>query len=333
MRFTLEDISIEGCIVPLKSARSISRETSVSARMIRVTAKSHGRTGRGEACPMPRYGESVDDAIADFQGLREVLRAVGSRQELQERLASGALRNAVDVALWDLEAKLTGRSAEARLGLEPRPVTTVYTVSLDAPEAMAIEAGRENYRPVLKIKLGHFEGDEARLRAIRAAAPDCALVVDANEGWTIDQLKAIAPVAASLGVRLIEQPLHADNDAVLADYDCPLPLCADESCHTRASLPGLSDRYDMINIKLDKTGGLTEAMDLAAAARAAGLDLMVGCTSATTLAIAPAFLVAQACTVCDLDAPLYNANAEAAEIAYDGSQVDFAATRTWGLPA
>jgi L-alanine-DL-glutamate epimerase-like enolase superfamily enzyme len=332
MSLALEDLVIEGRIIPLHAPRSISRETNVASRVIRIEAHARGHVGLGEACPMPRYGENIDASIAQMHEVRDDLLSLNDRGELADVLEPGALRNALDAALWDLEAKLAGQSVEALLGLTVSPVETVYTVSLDTPERMALEAGRERARPILKIKLGHFDRDVERLRAVRAAAPDCALVVDANEGWDIDQLKAIAPVAAGLGVKLIEQPLHADRDQALEGFDCPLPLCADESCHTRASLPGLGDRYDMINIKLDKSGGLTEALALARAARDQGLKVMIGCTSATTLAIAPAFLVAQSCVVCDLDAPLYNAHQEHLEVAYDGSVVSFSPSRTWGAP-
>jgi L-alanine-DL-glutamate epimerase-like enolase superfamily enzyme len=223
---------------------------------------------------------------------------------LQALLPAGAARNAVDLAFWDLESKLSGKRHWELAGLPaPQPVTTAYTLSLDTVEVMGRKAAENATRPLLKLKLAGPE-DLDRVAAVRRNAPKARIVVDANEGWTAAQYSALAPMLMELGVEMIEQPLPAGDDAALAGIERPVPVCADESCHDTATLAGLAGRYDMVNIKLDKTGGLTEALKLKAAAEAQGFGIMVGCMLATSLAMAPGVLLAQGVPVVDLDGPL-----------------------------
>jgi L-alanine-DL-glutamate epimerase-like enolase superfamily enzyme len=246
-------------------------------------------------------------------------------------LPPGAARNAVDCALWDLEAKLSGQPAHVLAGRDRlAPVTTAYTLSLDTPEAMGAAARAEAGRPILKVKLGGGEEDMDRLRAVRAHAPQSRLVVDANEGWSPDGLAARLAALAELGVDMVEQPLPADADAALGAIARPLPVIADESAHDRRSLDRLAGRYDLVNIKLDKTGGLTEALALAAAARSRGLGLMVGCMVGTSLAMAPALILAQDARLVDLDAPLLLARDREPGLVYDGSVIAPPDPALWG---
>jgi L-alanine-DL-glutamate epimerase-like enolase superfamily enzyme len=264
--------------------------------------------------------EAMASAVAD--GL--------DRDALQSRMPPGAARNALDAALWDIEAKETGKPAHRLAGIEPpRALVTAYTLGLDSPEAMGRAAAEEATRPLLKIKLTG-EGDLDRVRAIRAAAPHARLIVDANEGWTPQHFERYSGALAELGVALIEQPLPAGQDSALADLPHPIPVCADESCHTREDLTALRGRYEFVNIKLDKTGGLTEALLLADAARAAGFGLMVGCMIGTSLAMAPATLVAQQAEFVDLDAPLLLAHDRQPGLRYDGSTVFPPKPSLWG---
>ncbi len=333
MTVLVEALRVSAVVLALGESRAIAREVSTHAEMIEVRLGGGGWEGRGEASPMARYGESLASIVAQVEGARPVLGGALSRQALGEILPAGAARNAVDAALWDLEAKQTGRTAEALACMDAaRPITTAYTIPIKPPAEAAAVAERERARPLIKVKLGHFADDRARLEAIRGAAPDADLIVDANEGWSLEELRVMAPIARDLGVCLIEQPIHATRDEALAGVDFGVPLCADESCHTRADLAVVTARYQYINIKLDKSGGLTEALALAHAAKAQGLGLMVGCTHGTTLAIAPAFLVAQMCAFCDLDAPLFLADREDNEIGYLGSVLDWSPRRRWGLP-
>lgn len=334
MSVTIDQISAKLAYFALEEARAIAREVKSDAEVVQVRLHGGGHVGRGESCPMERYGESVDSVLAQIEGAQPALLRGVTREALGQLMPAGAARNAVDAALWDLEAKQAGVSAEAMAGMAAlQPVTTAYTIPIKPPAEAAKVAERERARPLIKVKLGHFDEDRARLEAIRKAAPDATLIVDANEGWNLEQLRVMAPIARDLGVELIEQPIHATRDAVLDGVDWGVPLCADESCHTRDSLDAVAGRYQYVNIKLDKTGGPTEALALAAAAKARGLGLMIGSTSGTTLGLAPAFLVAQLCSFCDLDAPLFLAIKEADELAYDGSRLTWSASRRWGLPA
>jgi L-alanine-DL-glutamate epimerase-like enolase superfamily enzyme len=279
--------------------------------------------------PYARYGESVEGVTAAIEGLRGEIAGGLDRNALQQALPAGAARNALDCAFWDLEAKRAGVPVHALAGLPPpRPLVTAYTISLGTPEAMA-RAAAEAKRPVLKIKLGG-EGDRARLLAVRSAMPDAQLIVDANEGWAPAALPENLAACAEAGVALIEQPLPAGNDDALAAIRRPVPVCADESIHDRSSLASLAGKYDAVNIKLDKTGGLTEALALADAAERNGFMLMVGCMVATSLAMAPALLVAQRARFVDLDGPLLLSKDREDGLSYDGSLVHPATRRLWG---
>lgn len=311
---------------PLREVFTISRGSRTEARVLTVTVEDEGQTGRGECVPYARYGESLDSVAAEIAGLPERF----DRTELQTLLPAGAARNAVDCALWDLEAKRTGRRAWQLAGLSaPGPELTAFTLSLAAPEAMRAAAAKNARRPLLKVKLGG-EGDMARLEAVRAGAPRARIVVDANEGWTADEYAALAPALLRLGVEMVEQPLPAGQDRSLAEIDRPLPVCADESCHTSADLAALAGRYDMVNVKLDKTGGLTEALRLRDAARAAGFGVMVGCMVGSSLAMAPAVLVAQGAAVTDLDGPLLLARDRGHPLVYDEAGVHPSTPELWG---
>jgi L-Ala-D/L-Glu epimerase len=260
--------------------------------------------GRGEAKGVHYLDDTAEHVHAQIDSVAERVERGVTRGELQKLLPPGGARNALDCALWDLEAKRSGRRVWELLGISPKPITTPRTVGIeDSPQAMAAVASRTQ-ASILKIKLdGHMPLE--RVRAIRDARPDAILVVDANQGWTLAQLKEAAPCLAALGVSMIEQPLPRGADECLEGFDSPVPLCADESCQHLGDLPAVSRRYDMINIKLDKTGGLTHALQLCDAGREAGLGTMVGCMVATSLAMAPAFILAQNCSIADLDGPLF----------------------------
>ena len=311
---------------PLAQAFTISRGSRTEAHVLTVTIEDGGARGRGECVPYARYGEtleSVAEAIA-------TLPSTFDRAALQALLPPGAARNAVDCALWDLEAKRAGRPAWQLAGLPaPGPEITAYTLSLDAADRMRAAAAANAGRPLLKIKLGGA-GDLGRLEAVRAGAPDARIIVDANEGWTPEAYAALAPSLVALGVELVEQPLPAGADDALGDMPRPVPVCADESCHDRASLAGLAGKYDLVNIKLDKTGGLTEALALRDAARAAGFGIMVGCMVGSSLAMAPALLVAQGAAVTDLDGPLLLKQDRADGLQYDARGVHPARPALWG---
>ena len=319
-------LSVGADSFPLARPFTISRGTRTEARVLTVMLEDAGYVGRGECVPYARYGETPESVAAAIAGLPEAL----DRLVLRDLLPPGAARNAVDCALWDLEAKRSGRRVWQLAGLpEPGPEVTAFTLSLDKPEAMRAEAARNAGRPLLKVKLGG-EGDMARLEAVRAGAPEARIVVDANEGWSAEEYAALAPAMVGLGVAMVEQPLPAGADAALAEMARPLPVCADESCHDRASLAALAGRYDMVNVKLDKTGGLTEALALRDAARAAGFGIMVGCMVGSSLAMAPAVLVAQGAAVVDLDGPLLLAADRAHPLVYDARGVHPSMPELWG---
>ena len=314
---------------PIAGRFTIARGSKTEAAVVVAELRDGRHVGRGECVPYPRYGENVEATVSTLEELAGDVAAGLDREALQRRLPPGAARNALDCALWDLEAKRSGRRAHEIAGLpEPRPTLTAYTISLDTPEAMA-EAARAAARPLLKLKLG-APGDAERLVAIRRAVPDSELIVDANEGWRAEDLPAHFAACVRAGVTLIEQPLPASADAALAEISRPVPVCADESAHGRDSLAGLIGRYDAINIKLDKTGGLTEALALARAARSAGLDIMVGCMVATSLAMAPALLLAELARVVDLDGPLLLARDRQPALRYEGSLVYPSVPELWG---
>ncbi|WP_127089479.1 N-acetyl-D-Glu racemase DgcA [Aquabacter cavernae] len=322
------DVRIER--FPISGTFTISRGSKTEAVVVVVELRDGHLTGRGECVPYARYGETPEQVRADIATLAPDIAAGLDHATLQARLPPGAARNALDCALWDLEAKRTGIPVHVRLGLpEPKPLVTAFTLSLDTPEAMAA-AARAAGRPLLKLKLGSGDGDAARLAAIRDAVPAARLIVDANEGWTPDTLEARLAACAAAGVELVEQPLPAADDEMLRRIVRPLPVCADESVHDRASLPGLVGKYDAVNIKLDKAGGLTEAFAMAQAAHGLGFSVMVGCMLATSLAMAPALLVAQRAQVVDLDGPLLLARDREGGLHYEGATVFPAPPTLWG---
>jgi L-alanine-DL-glutamate epimerase-like enolase superfamily enzyme len=315
---------------PIAGVFTIARGSRTHATVVVAELSDGTYTGRGECVPYPRYDETPEGVAAALIAMREQIAQGLDRETLQSALPAGAARNALDCAFWDLEAKQAGKPAHALAGLPaPHPLTTAYTISLAAPAVMASAAAAAKERPLLKIKLG-ADGDPDRLRAVRAAAPHAALIVDANVGWRAHNLAENFSACADAGVVMIEQPLPAADDGALASVARPVAVCADESVHDRASLAALRGKYDMINIKLDKTGGLTEALQLADAARAQGFALMVGCMVSTSLAIAPAILVAQGARVVDLDGPLLLAKDRPNGLRYDGSVVHPATPALWG---
>ena len=314
----------------LKEVFTISRGSRTHADVVAVTLTQGEHVGQAECLPYARYGESLAGVQADIEALSPLLADGLDRAALQDALPAGAARNALDCALWDLEAKRSGTPVWQIAGLSPpRPMTTAFTLSLAEPLQMEAKARQHADRPLLKIKLGGA-GDIERLAAVRRGAPNSDLIVDANEGWDPDTYHKLAPELIALGVTLIEQPVPAGEDRLLDGLDRPVTLCADESCHDRASLEAIVGRYDMINIKLDKTGGLTEALALATAAREQGLDVMVGCMLATSLAMAPALLVAQHASVVDLDGPLLLAEDREPALAYQQSEISPANRALWG---
>ncbi len=305
---------------------TIARGSRTHADVLTVALTRDGASGRGECVPYARYGESSGTVRAQIEGLEADI----TRAALQEALAPGAARNAVDCALWDWEAKRAGKRVWELAGLErPHAQVTAFTLSLDAPEKMEAAARRHAHRPLLKIKLGTPD-DMPRLEAVRRGAPDTRIIIDANEGWSAEIYAELAPHLLRLGVAMVEQPLPAGADEMLAEIARPLPVCADESCHDRASLPDLRGKYDMVNIKLDKTGGLTEALALRDAARAEGYRVMVGCMVGTSLAMAPAVLVAQGADVVDLDGPLLLAEDRDVPLVYDDKGVHPPLPALWG---
>ncbi len=315
---------------PIAGEFTISRGAKRQAEVVVATLSDGRASGRGECVPYPRYGETVQGVTDAILAMGEALAHGLTRAALQEALPAGAARNALDCALWDYEAKASGKRAAELAGVAPlRPLTTAYTIGLGSPDAMAAKAQEAAHHPLLKLKLGGA-GDADRLAAVRAARPEARLIVDANEGWRPADLEPLLGACARAGVALIEQPLPADEDAVLAQISRPVPVCADESLHTRADLDPLAGRYDAVNIKLDKTGGLTEALALAAQARARGFAIMVGCMVSTSLAMAPAILVAQGADFVDLDGPLLLARDREPALAYEGSIVTGPAPELWG---
>jgi L-alanine-DL-glutamate epimerase-like enolase superfamily enzyme len=315
---------------PLAGRFVIARGAKTEAHVIVAEIVEGERRGRGEAVPYARYGETVAGCLDQIAAVRPAMAAGASRADLAGLLAPGAARNALDCALWDLEAKAAGVRVWTLAGLARLdPVKTCFTLSL-APAAEMAEAARAAARrPMLKLKIGGPD-DIDRVEAVRAAAPRTRLVVDANEALDFDTLRRLAPEFARLDVRLIEQPLPAGADAELESYDSPVMLCADESIHTRVELADCARRYGCVNIKLDKTGGLTEALALRAAARAAGLEVMAGCMVATSLAMAPALLIAQGAAVVDLDGPLLLARDREPGLKITGSVLEPPSVELWG---
>jgi L-alanine-DL-glutamate epimerase-like enolase superfamily enzyme len=315
---------------PLAQVFSISRGSKTTADVVVAELHDGDSHGRGECVPYPRYGESVESVFATLEAMKGAVFSGLNRDTLQQAMPPGAARNALDAAFWDIEAKRAYCSAAELAGIGPlKPLVTAYTLSLDTPERMGEAAAAHKARPLLKLKLTG-DGDLERVRAVRDNAPASRLIVDANEGWTPSDFAKLAPGLAQFGVELIEQPLPAGADDALADLPHPIPICADESCHTAADLDRLVGKYDAINIKLDKTGGLTAALELAKAGRERGFSIMVGCMIGTSLAMAPAMLVAQQASVVDLDAPLLLAADRNQGLRYDGSLVYPPEAKLWG---
>ncbi len=310
----------------LSEAFVISRGAKTAAEVVTVELHHDGHTGRGECVPYARYGETVDGVLATLADID----IDPDRDQAADHLPPGAARNALDCALWDWRAKRAGRRVWGLLNLPPPgPVITAFTLSLGDPTAMEAAARTHSHRPLLKIKLGTPD-DMPRLEAVRRGAPRSRIIIDANEGWTADIYADLAPYLTRLGVELVEQPLPAGQDQALAEIPRPVPVCADESCHDRASLPHLAGLYDVVNVKLDKAGGLTEALALSRESRAMGLGVMVGCMVGTSLAMAPAVLVAQGVLVADLDGPLLLAEDRAHPLRYDAAGVHPSEPALWG---
>jgi L-alanine-DL-glutamate epimerase-like enolase superfamily enzyme len=311
---------------PLAQTFTISRGSKTEARVLTVHLAREGTTGRGECVPYARYDETPETVRAQIEGLPHAIR----RDALQSALPPGAARNAMDCALWDLEAKQTGSRVWQLAGLPtPAPIFTAYTLSLAPPDEMRQAAARNAHRPILKIKLGTPD-DMPRLEAVRRGAPRSIVIVDANEGWTPEVYTDLAPHLLRLGVALVEQPLPAGQDDMLAEIARPLPVCADESCFDRASLAGLRGKYDAVNLKLDKTGGLTEGLLTRDLARQMGFKVMVGCMVGSSLAMAPAVLLAQGADWTDLDGPLLLAEDRPTPLHYDAAGVHPPDANLWG---
>ena len=313
-------------IFPLAQVFRISRGARTQAEVVSVVIKKNGLTGRGECVPYARYNETSESVIQQIESLPSDI----NRQTLQNTLPAGAARNAVDCALWDLDCKKMDLPCWQLAGIPmPKELITAYTLSLDEPENMLKQSEKNSNRPLLKIKLG-TPNDMPRLEAVRKGAPNSKIIVDANEGWDAETYTKLAPDLVRLGVQLVEQPLPADKDDALIGLPRPLPICADESCHDRNSLPKLIGKYDFVNIKLDKTGGLTEALYLKNKALKDGFKVMVGCMVGSSLAMAPATLIAQNATFVDLDGPLLLAKDRDYGLFYDESLVYPPKKELWG---
>ncbi|MCK1596161.1 dipeptide epimerase [Bradyrhizobium sp. 159] len=315
---------------PIAGSFTISRGAKTEAVTVVAEVSQDGLTGRGECVPYPRYGETPEAALGAIQAMQQAVAGGLTRQALQAAMPPGAARNALDCALIDLEAKAAGLRAWNLLGRpEPGERTTAYTISLGTPESMAAATAKAAHRPLLKIKLGG-EDDPARIAAVRKAAPESELIVDANEAWNDANLEHNLAACADVGVTLVEQPLPAGKDEALARIKRPVAVCADESVHDRSSLEPLRARYDAVNIKLDKTGGLTEALAMADAARSLGFEIMIGCMVATSLSMAPAMLVTPQARFVDLDGPLLLARDRDHGLRYDDSLVYPPDASLWG---
>jgi|TARA_B110000908_G_scaffold56922_1_gene69283 L-alanine-DL-glutamate epimerase-like enolase superfamily enzyme len=319
-------IDVTRDVFKLAQVFTIARGSRTEAKVLTLKLSDGDHMGWGECVPYARYGESLESVTDQIMGLP----ADFTRESLYDLLPAGAARNAADCALWDLEAKRAGKPVWQLAGLKaPGPEITAYTLSLDTPEAMQTQAAKHAFRPLLKIKLGTPD-DMPRLEAVRAGAPKSTIIVDANEGWSAEVYADLAPHLVRLGVELVEQPLPAGEDHALLGMQRPVPVCADESCHDRNSLPDLKGKYDVVNIKLDKTGGLTEALALRDAAIAQGYEVMVGCMVGSSLAMAPATLVAQGVSIVDLDGPLLLAEDRDEPLIFDNAGVHPPSAALWG---
>jgi L-alanine-DL-glutamate epimerase-like enolase superfamily enzyme len=316
-------------IWPLRQPFRISRGSRTEAQVVVVTARDDEHIGRGEGVPLARYNQSIASVLAQIESIQGDKNL--NRQSLRDLLPAGAARNALDCALWDLEAKISGKRVweMAKIPIVPE-VETSFTISLDTPEKMAAAAKENAKLPILKLKLGGDDLDLSRVQAVRETAPAARLLIDANESWSPSHYREIVLALRESGVELIEQPFPAHADKVLETLDHPIPVCTDESCHTTADLPRLTNRYEVINVKLDKTGGLTEALRLCSGAGESGFKLLIGCMVCTSLAIAPARLLASTAQWVDLDGPLLLARDRHYEIPYDNGKIGIPARELWG---
>ena len=315
---------------PIRGDFTISRGSKREAVVVVVTIRDGGVEARGECVPYARYGESVESVVQAIETYTPAIADGLSRERLQALLPPSAARNALDCALWDLEAKVSGRSVGELVGVSPlHPVETAFTISLASPEKMAARASTVAHYPLLKLKLGG-DGDEERLVAIHKSVPQARLIADANEAWRAPNTERLLAAARDAGVELVEQPLPSGEDAALEHIFRAVPVCADESVHDRASLALIASRYDAVNIKLDKTGGLTEALATAQKARSLGLKIMVGCMVSTSLAMAPALLLAQDADWVDLDGPLLLERDRLPGLTYISGTVVPAPAALWG---
>lgn len=324
-------LEVEACTLPIKGVFRISRGSKTLAESIVVRIAERGVVGSGECVPYGRYSENIASVTAQIGAAIRAIEEGADLQELQRLLPPGSARNAIDCALWDLRSRLTGRTVASFAGLSDRlgPVVTAFTLSLDEPQAMAETAREFAHLPLLKLKLGG-DGDLERVRAVRRAAPNARLMADANESWRPEHLDAFLPEFAELGMELLEQPLPAGADDALLGYRSPVPLAADESCRDLRSIDDISLKYAFANIKLDKTGGLTEALALADAARAAGMKVMVGCMVASSLSMAPGIVLAQKAEVVHLDGPLLLARDHEPGLRYEGATL-FPDAKVWSI--
>jgi L-alanine-DL-glutamate epimerase-like enolase superfamily enzyme len=307
----------------------ISRGTQYDAEVIWCEISDGDHKGRGEAAGVIYDTESIESITAEVNNVAGQIRDGITREELQQILPAGGARNAVDCALWDLEAKRSGKTVWEMIGWQPKPVTTVYTIGMDDLDVIHDDAAAHSDCPILKVKVGIGDPIE-QITAIRKGAPQSSIVVDANQGWVVADLERYSESLKELGVTMIEQPMLAANDEALRGYDSPLPLCADESCSTSADLERLAGLYSMVNIKLDKTGGLTEALALAEQALEMGFDLMVGNMLGSSLGMAPAFVIAQKCKVVDIDGPLLQKEDCDHAMHYENGNVSVFVPELWG---
>jgi L-alanine-DL-glutamate epimerase-like enolase superfamily enzyme len=316
-------------IWPLKETFRISRGSRTEARVVAVTISDGEHTGRGEGVPIRRYNQTCESVLAQIESIKR--EANLDRQSLQHLLPAGAARNALDCALWDLEAKHSGKRVWELANISMVAVVeTSFTISLDSPERMAAAARAAAQLPILKLKLGGDDVDLARVEAVRTAAPEARFFIDANESWSPDHYRKTASRLKELGVELIEQPFPAEADEVLEQLDHPIPVCADETCHTTNDLPRLNNRYDVVNVKLDKTGGLTEALRLCVRARQGGFKLLIGCMVGTSLSMAPARLLASTADYVDLDGPLLLSRDRAERLTYRNGDISMPSSELWG---
>ncbi len=327
----MKKLNVSREVFQLAEVFTISRGSRTAAEVITASVTAGGFTGHGECVPYARYDETLDTVEEQLRSLASDLANDMDRSALQSALPAGAARNALDCALWDLEAKTTGKPVWQLAGLQaPGTVVSAYTLSLGDAASMQSKASEHAHRPLLKIKLGGGEHDIERIQAVRRGAPQTTIIVDANEGWSRSEYEELAPVLLDLGVAMVEQPLPSSDDAALASMERPLPVCADESCHDSGSLAAVAGKYDVVNIKLDKTGGLTEALALRSKAIQQGFEIMVGCMVGSSLAMAPAILVAQGARYVDLDGPLLLAQDRSPALQFNGSIISPAQAELWG---